>query len=189
MGFLAFLLFVPRFPRPPPLQICGGALFSYVTRSQRFRQSASRWGCFFLLFFSSSVYFLLIFNTSFVHFSQFSFGFSFWFSFVYSLCIPCFDVYIMEKPAAVLQAVVIVVVMITALLRRRPQVFIKRKLNPSGQEKNKGCKYPFHVYTFIENLFRTQSSILGLWQIESVILVKQDYQIGYYKINAVLFLA
>lgn len=46
----AFLLFVQVFPRPPPLQICGGALLSYVTRSQRFRQSASRWGCFFCSF-------------------------------------------------------------------------------------------------------------------------------------------
>ncbi|MBT9855778.1 hypothetical protein LIQ05_04565 [Blautia glucerasea] len=39
----------------------------------------------------------------------------------------------MKKTAAALPAGVIVVVMITALLRRRPQVFIKRKLNPSGQ--------------------------------------------------------
>ena len=28
----------------------------------------------------------------------------------------------------------------------------------------------------IGNLFRTQSSFLGLWQIGNVILVKQDYQ-------------
>lgn len=41
----------------------------------------------------------------------------------------------------------------------------------------------------IGNIFRTQSSLLGLRQIENVILVKQDYQIGYYKINAVLFIA
>nr|DAI57155.1 MAG TPA: hypothetical protein [Caudoviricetes sp.] len=28
VGFWAFLLFVPGFPRPPPLQICGGK--SYI---------------------------------------------------------------------------------------------------------------------------------------------------------------
>lgn len=49
------------FPRPPPLQICGGVLHSYVTRSQRLRQGASRWGCFFWLFFGSLVQFSTVF--------------------------------------------------------------------------------------------------------------------------------
>lgn len=119
----AFLLFVQVFPRPPPLQICGGALLSYVTRSQRLRQSASRWGCFFLLFFSSSVYLFSYFYCLFCVFFTIFFRLSFLVSFVYSLCIPCFGVYIMEKPAAVLPAGVIVVVMITVLLRRKPPGF------------------------------------------------------------------
>lgn len=147
----AFLLFVQVFPRPPPLQICGGALLSYVTRSQRFRQSASRWGCFFLLFF----------NASFVYFSQFSFGFSFGFLLCIRCAVPCFCVCIMKKRQQALPAEVIVVVMITALLRRRPQVFIKRKLNPSGQKKQR-VQMNFQVYIFIENIFRTQSLFFGL---------------------------
>lgn len=73
---------------------------------------------------------------------------SFVFSFVYSLCIPCFGVYIMEKPAAVQPAGVIMVVMITALLRRRPQAFIKRKLSQSVQKKTKGANEfsGVHIY-------------------------------------------
>ena len=55
---------------------------------------------------------------------------------------------------------------------------LKGELNPSGQKKSKGCKWLSKVYTFIENIFRTQSSLFGLWQIGNVILVKQDYQIG-----------
>ena len=39
----------------------------------------------------------------------------------------------MEKPAAVQPAGVIVVVMKSVLLRRKPEAFIKRKLKPSGQ--------------------------------------------------------
>lgn len=135
--------------------------FSYVTRSQRFRQSASRWGCFFCSFLVLQYIFSLVFNASFVYFSQFSFGFSFLIFFAYSLCIPCFGVYIMEKPAAVLPAGVIVVVMKSVLLRRRPQVFIKRSLKPSGQKKAKGAN-EFSGVHIIENIFRTQSSLLGL---------------------------
>jgi hypothetical protein len=66
----------------------------------------------------------------------------------------------MEKPAAALPAWVIVVVMITVLLRRKPQAFIKRRAQSIRAEKKKVCKYPFHMYTFIENIFRTQSSFL-----------------------------
>lgn len=67
--------------------------------------------------------------------------------------------------AAVLLAGVIVVVMKSVLLRRRPQVFIKRKLNPSGQiarsrsgevfaaAEKKGCKWRFQVYTLLKIFF------------------------------------
>lgn len=79
------------------------------------------------------------------------------------------------------------VVMKSVLLRRRPQAFIKRSLKPSGQKKAKGAN-EFSGVHIIENIFRTQSSFLGLWQIGNVILVKQDYQIGIMKKNATLFL-
>ena len=113
-------------------------------------------GLFFFCFFLVLQYvFLLIFNTYFVQFVQFSFGFSFWFSLCIRYAAPCFYVYIMKKTAAVLPAGVIVVVMKSVLLRRKPQAFIKRKLKPSGQKKKKRVQMNFQVYTFIENIFRT----------------------------------
>lgn len=79
----------------------------------------------------------------------------------------------MKNQAAVLQAVVIVVVMITALLRRKPEAFIKRKLKPFGQiarsrsgkvfaAAEKGVQMTFSGAHIIENIFRTQDSLLGL---------------------------
>jgi hypothetical protein len=77
VGFLAFLLFVPRFPRPPPLQICGGALHFLRDEVSAVQAKRQPLGLFFLLFLVLLYIFLLIFNASFVYFVQFSFGFSF----------------------------------------------------------------------------------------------------------------
>lgn len=119
----AFLLFVQVFSPPaasPNLRRSLTFLRDEVSAVQALCQPL---GLFFLLFFSSSVYLFSYFYCLFCVFFTIFFRLSFLVSFVYSLCIPCFGVYIMEKPAAVLPAGVIVVVMITVLLRRKPPGF------------------------------------------------------------------
>lgn len=154
----AFLLFVQVFPRPPPLQICGGALLSYVTRSQRFRQSASRWGCFFCSFLVLQYIFLLIFNTSFVYFHNFLSAFLsgfFCFFFAYSLCIPLFlCVHYGENGSSLAGRGDYGGDDNCVVETKAGRLSLKGDSIHPGR-KNKGCKWRFQVYTFIENIFRT----------------------------------
>ena len=86
------------FPRPPPLQICGGVLHflrDEVSAAQAKRQPLGLF--FFYSFLVLRYIFLLIFNASFVHFLQFSFGFSLWFLLCIRCAAPYFCVYIMKK--------------------------------------------------------------------------------------------
>ena len=129
----AFLLFVQVFSPPaasPNLRRSLTFLRDEVSAVQAKRQPLGLF--FFALFQFFSISFFLFLMLLLCIFHNFLSAFLSVF-FMYSLCIPCFGVYIMEKPAAGPPAGVIVVVMKSVLLRRRPQVFIKRKLNPSGQ--------------------------------------------------------
>lgn len=91
VGFLAFLLFVPRFPRPPPLQICGGALHFLTWRGLSGSGIVSAVGAvFFCSFFSPSVYLFFSFCCLFCALFTISFRLFFLVSFVFSLCGPLF---------------------------------------------------------------------------------------------------
>lgn len=159
----AFLLFVQVFSPPaasPNLR--RKVLHSYVTRSQRLRQSASRWGCFFCSFLVLQYIFLLIFNASFVYFSTIFFRLFFLIFFCAFVMYPLFwcvhygetgsspagsgdcggdDNCVVETKAA--------------------RLSLKGSLSHLGKKKQR-VQMNFQVYTFIENIFRTQSSFLGL---------------------------
>lgn len=133
---------------------------------------------FFALFWFFGIFFFLFLMLLLCIFHNF-FRLFFLIFFVYSLCGPLFwCVHYGETGSSPPAGVIVMVMMITVLLRRKPQAFIKRNLNPSGQKKKERVQILFSGVHIIENLFRTQSSFLGLWQIGNVILVKQDYQIG-----------
>ena len=140
------------FPRPPPLQICGGALLSYVTRSQRFRHYVSRWGCFFGSFLVLQYTFLLIFNASFVYFSQFSFGFSFWFLLCIRYAAPCFYVCIIKNGSSLAGRGDCGGDEICVVETKAARLSLKgSSIHPD--KKSKGCKWRFQVYTLLKIFF------------------------------------
>lgn len=97
----AFLLFVQVFSPPaasPNLWRSLTFLRDEVSAVQALCQPLGLF--FFALFLALQYIFSFLFAASFVHFSQFLFGFSFWFLLCFRYAAPCFGVYIMEKPAA-----------------------------------------------------------------------------------------